>query len=70
MRSQNREHCWLPTEPCAINLHVESLEQMNYVSWVEIFSERVGGGMDLFLLKKGWQSTVNDSVCNQVFPCL
>lgn len=32
---------------------MKPLEEMKYVSWVELFfSEKVGGGMDLFLLKR------------------
>lgn len=31
---------------------MKSLEEMNYASWVEILSEKVGGGTDLFLLER------------------
>lgn len=31
---------------------MKSLEEINYVSWVDILSGKVGGSMDLFLLKR------------------
>lgn len=66
--NMNVDGCRQHTVP--LTFHVKSLEEKNYVSWVEFFSENVGGGIDLFLLKRLAKCRKKCSVCNQVFPSL
>lgn len=52
MRRENPNVAGCQQRAVPLTFGVKSLEEMNYVSWVEILSEKVGGVMDLFLLKR------------------